>query len=542
MGDMQSSGSAGPTERQQAYEMKTIFAGLSIGSHTSIAESKTAWLCLVIAVGGILRLYGLDFQSLWLDEGLQYHVAAHNSITELFFQKRSFHPPLSFAINHFFLLIGESDFLLRLPSALFGIASLPVLYVLAKDLTSARNSLFVVLVLAISPFHLWYSQDGRMYSQLLFFSLLSSALLIQALRRGKARWWIYYTLAGAAGMYTHVFMMLTLGTQFVWVLLFHRRHWLAFAASGVGVALFFLPWVILLPWVSNFVSKVGTVGLAGGSISEGRAGVTWAALPYTFFVYAAGFSLGPAVAELHENRSAQFILSFLPSILLVGIIFAILLGTGLLALYKRWGLEPPVVALLGLGLPLAAAIVYASSTSWSTFNVRYTVIAFPYFCLIVGTALSRLTHANKALGAMALLAVIGISAASIHNYFANPRYAKEDVRSAVAFWRHTGEKEPLFALGSTYPAQRYVGGDTKRLFSVVGKDIVSPIQQVLAVEGLSSAYVMVARDWDRARETAIRNAFSSVLEKTYPGVKIFKIYDTKLLEMSDSPDSPRATP
>src|SRR5262245_31779778 len=106
--------------------MRSVFAGLSSDKYNFMLESKAAWLCLVIAVGGILRLYGLDLQSLWLDEGLQYHVATQNSIGELLLQKRSFHPPLSFVINHGFLLIGDSDFLLRLPSALFGIASLPV--------------------------------------------------------------------------------------------------------------------------------------------------------------------------------------------------------------------------------------------------------------------------------------------------------------------------------------------------------------------------------------------------------------------------------
>ncbi len=160
----------------------------------SVLKSEGFWLALIFGVGASLRLYGLDFQSLWQDEGLQYYVATQNSIGELFQQTRSFHPPLSFIVNHLFLLLGDSDFLLRLPSALFGIASLPVLYVLARDLTSKKAAVFAVFVLALSPFHIWYSQEARMYSQLLFLSLLSSVLLLQALRRGEVTWWIYYVL------------------------------------------------------------------------------------------------------------------------------------------------------------------------------------------------------------------------------------------------------------------------------------------------------------------------------------------------------------
>jgi uncharacterized membrane protein len=508
------------------YEMTSISAETANHMRRFMLESKAQWLCLIMTVGGILRLYGLDFQSLWQDEGLQYYVATQNSIGELFQQTRSFHPPLSFIVNHVFLLLGESDFLLRLPSALFGIASLPVFYVLGRDLTSQKDAVFAVFVLALSPFHIWYSQEGRMYSQLLFLSLLSSVLLLQALRRGKARWWVYYALVSAAGMYTHVFMALAFAAQFLWVVLYHRRYVLPIAASGVTVAILFLPWVLYLPWVSNFADGMSRGGLSGGSSLGGRAGFTLAAVPYTFFVYSAGLSLGPTVAELHADRSTGFILSFLTSISVVAVVFAILVTVGVFAMYKCFGLRAAMFCLLGLFVPLVGTTVY-SLAPHATFNVRYTVIAFPHFCLLVGTAVAFLARANKMFGAVAVVAVMGISVASLYNHFTNPRYAKEDIRSAVTFWRQAGAKEPLLAIGSTYAAHRYVGAAEakRRLFFVGGKDVVSSIEQVLSTQNTSSVYVVLARDWSRARETAIRNAFSSTLERSFPGVKIFKISD-----------------
>src|SRR5215813_9110003 len=97
--------------------MTSIFVQPVNAKRPFVPESKATWLWLIITVGGILRLYSLGFQSLWYDEGIQYYVATQNSISELFHQTLSFHPPLSFMINHLFLLIGESDFFLRLPSA-----------------------------------------------------------------------------------------------------------------------------------------------------------------------------------------------------------------------------------------------------------------------------------------------------------------------------------------------------------------------------------------------------------------------------------------
>jgi uncharacterized membrane protein len=480
-----------------------------------------AWLWAIIIVGGALRFHRLDAQSLWLDEGLQYYVATNNSIADILFTRmRSFHPPLSFLVNHIFLSVHESEFFLRLPSVLFGIASLPLAYMLARELTSTRIALFSVALLALSPFHIWYSQEGRMYSQMLFFSLLSSAFLLQALKQGKARWWVYYVLVSAAGMYTHIFMGLVLISHFVWVLLCRRRHLLAITVSGVAVALLFLPWVLYLPWVSNFLNEVGEERIVARSASGGRAGFTWAALPYTFFAYAVGFSLGPSVAELHENRSLNFILQFLPSIAAVVVIFASLLAGGIYVVYKRFGTHALVFCLLGLAIPIVGTLAYSLAT---TFNARYTLAAFPYFCLLVGAALASITRNNQLVGTAAAIAVASIFSASLYNHFSDPRYAKEDVRSAVTYWRHTASDEPLLTFRAAYAAGPYLSEvESKRHFAI-GGDLTSSIEQVLSSQSAHSAYVLLARDWNRVSEKTIRAAFTSAQEKSYPGVRLLRI-------------------
>jgi 4-amino-4-deoxy-L-arabinose transferase-like glycosyltransferase len=87
---------------------------------------------LALLVGSALRLYDLDHQSLWADEGIQYAIASAGHLSELLqrVQHRTMHPPLSFIMTHFFLLIHDSDFFLRLPSVLCGGVSLPLIYLL----------------------------------------------------------------------------------------------------------------------------------------------------------------------------------------------------------------------------------------------------------------------------------------------------------------------------------------------------------------------------------------------------------------------------
>jgi uncharacterized membrane protein len=423
---------------------------------------------------------------------------------------------------------------------LYGIASLPVLYVLAKHLTSHRVAVFAVFVLAISPFHIWYSQEVRMYSQLLFLSLLSSVLLLQALQRGEPRWWVCYIFAGAAGMYTHVFMGLVFIAQFLCIAVYDRRYVTAIVASGATAAILFLPWALFLPWIGHFVRGVSKVGLVIASSTDGRAGFTLAALPYTLFVYGGGFSLGPTIAELHSNKSLAFLLNFLPSIAGVMIIFVILLGSGIFLAFKHFGRRSFLFCFLGLFVPLAGTVAY-SLTPRATFNVRYTVIAYPYFCLFVGIALAHMMSARKVLGATAVLVMTVICSVSLYNHFANPRYAKEDVKSAVAYWRRTANNEPLLAIGSMYPAQRYVGESRNRRLFLVGsttRQIRSRIENVLLTQNISSAYILVARDWDSTAEAAIRDAFAGTLERSFPGVKVFRISRPRAFKSSDRPFDP----
>jgi len=489
--------------------------------HTVKREDILLWLIVILAV--MVRLYRLDFQSLWYDEGLQYVVSTTNSPRGMLGKISSFHPPLSFLINHYFLQIGSSDFFLRLPSALFGIGSLPLCYILAKQLTSKRVAVFTIFVLAISPLHIWYSQEGRMYSQLIFLMLLSSVVLLKALQPLKLRWWALYVLVVTAGMYTHVFMALAVIVQVLWVLMYQRRHLLTVSAIVAAVAILFLPWVLLLPWVNWFIHSISAGSIGAASSWGGRAGFSWGALPYTFFVYSAGFSIGPTVAELHADRSLGFILQFLPVVLLVGAIFGTVLATGIFAMYKHFEMKSLVLCLLGLGVPLLAVLAY-SLTAKGTFNVRYTLVAFPYFCIFMGTGLDFLSRNSKLAGTVAVLGVLGISFASIHNHFTNPRYAKEDVRSAVKFWKVISEDEPLISFRGKHTTNRYLDkSDRRRHFPIGSKSVVSAINRIMSEHSISSAYVLLSRDWNQRREKAIRNAFTIESEKAFPGVKVFRI-------------------
>src|SRR5439155_3305085 len=206
-------------------------------------------------------------------------------------------------------------------------------YALVRRLASQRAAIFVVLVFAISPFHIWYSQEARMYTQLLFFSLLSILVLLKSLESTNSSWWALYTVVVTIGMYTHIFMAFSVVAQFLWALLYYRPRILSYMISiAAAGTLFIFP-----------LAKFLLQGYSALSQPAGGAGFSWGALPYTVFVYATGFSLGPHIAALHENRNVAFVVQFMPTILAVTITFGALLFVGVLSSYKY--LEPKYVHL-----------------------------------------------------------------------------------------------------------------------------------------------------------------------------------------------------
>ena len=490
---------------------------------------SSIWLAGIIVVGVILRFYRLDFQSLWQDEGLQYFVAHGDQIEDVMSRLhwRTWHPPLSFLINHVFLRIADTDFMLRLPSALFGIASLPLCYSVVKRLYDERVALYTTFVLAVSPFHIWYSQEGRMYAQLLFCFLVASMLLLMAVE--QKRWWIGYLVAIAVGFYTHVFIALGILGHGVWLLFYHRRALLAYVATGSLVGILFLPWVFYFPWVKRFVfaSAASSIKKMDKAIVQ-ASGFEWEPLFYAVYTYASGFSLGPSVAELHADRSLRTLLQYWPEILMVGVIVGGLLLAGLVVAYRKYASASWGFTLIGFILPMAGALVFSLAPQGS-FNVRYTIVALPFFCMLMGLALAATARRHRLLGLVALLLMLVVSGSSLVNHYTNPKYAKEDIRTAVLSWQATDDSTtPLLSFapgGSQNAINRYLQPEfrDRHIKKLWRSNASTELRSFFANQDVSSVWVMIARDWTKAQEARLRRDFSIQQEHLYHGVTVMHV-------------------
>ena len=116
-----------------------------------------------------------------------------------------------------FLVFGESDWALRLPSVILGTCSLFALYLFARRVTTENEALIATLVMTVSYHHIWFSQNARGYAGLLFWTLLASWLFLRALTENRRRLWLYYAVAVTLGMFTHQTMVFLVIAQFLMV-------------------------------------------------------------------------------------------------------------------------------------------------------------------------------------------------------------------------------------------------------------------------------------------------------------------------------------
>src|SRR6266478_5921113 len=145
----------------------------------SVHNKVLLLLVLVSLLALALRLYQIDRESFWLDEAFSYWAASNSSEDIIFRQEtRDDNPPFYYLVLHYWMkMLGESDWAIRFLSAIFGVLAIPIVFQLGKQLFNDHFGLIAALFLAVSPFHIQYSQEARSYSLYFFLTSLSHFFL-----------------------------------------------------------------------------------------------------------------------------------------------------------------------------------------------------------------------------------------------------------------------------------------------------------------------------------------------------------------------------
>ena len=167
----------------------------------------------LMLLGTVLRIIELN-NGLWFDEIATLVEYVRKPLPEIVSHySRNNHLLYSVLAYATLNVFGEYPWTLRLPAVVFGVACIPALYALGTVVTSRLEALLAAGLLAVSYHHIWFSQNARGYTALVFWTLISTFFLLRGLRDNKLCWHIAYGWAAALGLYTHLTMGFVLVAQ-----------------------------------------------------------------------------------------------------------------------------------------------------------------------------------------------------------------------------------------------------------------------------------------------------------------------------------------
>jgi mannosyltransferase len=467
-------------------------------------------IALAMAIAAVLRFPGLMDQSLWVDE--LYSVDMLSWPVSVILYVQDGHPP-GFALLHLVVAqIVDADVAGRLIAAVAGVAAVGLLVRLAAELWDVRTGLVAGYLLAVSPLHVWYSQEGRSYAVVVLIGVGASLALIRAVRRPSGGAWIAFALWSVAGLFTHYLYAALLVAQGVYLALVGGQGRLLLAlGAAVVVGLACLP--VLGPEATQFVGD--------------QRGFEWLALPYTAFTFLVGFGLGPSVEELHRNRGLDAIWPYWPAIEVVA-------GVALAATFAA----PRAIAKAGpwsryVLLWLLVPIVFVFGGSWArdgAFNVRYVIVALPALMLLLALVLTDGGTFRLVVG---LTVATGLALTSIAIDRFDPRHQREDVRAAAEFLDHNAAAGDRILVSARYMdsalGHYYRGPVTPVPLSAQpmwsAADVARTFDDVRASS--QRTWLVLSREWDDDPNgefrAALRPWIATATRARFPGVVILEL-------------------
>ncbi len=468
-------------------------------SPARLAKMELAAIAAIVAVGVLLRLYGLGAKSLWLDEVVLARSAyGDGTLTSSLGFGAVVHPPGYLILMRLLeQYVGQSDWLVRLPAALFSMAGIVAIWALGRSLAGRSVGLAAAFLLAISAFHIQYGQELHTYalfgatSTLLLWSLLRAVrrlvgqpeedVNLQAgARQGEARrptsgirrwlraWWPFGLIALVA-LYSHYYAVFTVAMTVLMLPIFllmesgqpvdalwrdkkQRAALLGYVATMAVVGVLSLPQVIFglrnsMDYASLRVESVA----AGELVKRFEIGPHLAVDTFVSFSTARGAATGESI----------LLLALLAIFFLLG--FAWMLAQPAGPARRRYRLLA-LAAIVWIALPLPVIAILAQRAGES-FAARRLIFILPMVVVVeamgvvgvanwIGRLLSPTAPAtNNArsriawLVMAALLAVVAVaSIGTLRSYYSRP---KQDYRTAAELVRSQAEPEDIVvALGS----------------------------------------------------------------------------------------------
>jgi len=350
-------------------------------------------LCAALAV----RLYGIGHESLWIDEGYTFLFSGLPIKQLLLIGGAHEHPPLYYLLVHV-LLTAHLPFLAgRVISALAGTLAVGALFGLGRHLGGKLLGGIAALLLLVSPFHTWFSQDARAYEMAGLFVVLSYWMGLRAVQATSRRGWIAYGVCTVLALYSEYTTLFVLIPQILLLVQAHQsgraRH---LVASWMLTLLLYLPWMgMLIHDATGVVTDYWLPSPNGDMVSNTFLQFLGLRAPCPAFPCVGSQAAVPLLAG-HESLVAMGAAIAVCGVLLA----AIYLRNVIWTMMSLWLVIPfGFVLLIALRRPLYIDRVFLDAT-------------FPLY-LLMAAGVTRLRHLF--LKALASLACVAVTVSSVLN-------------------------------------------------------------------------------------------------------------------------------
>jgi mannosyltransferase len=199
----------------------TTFRDLSIENIKSLIAASRYFQTLIILtiIGFFLRFYNLGYNSLWLDEATTYSTSIKSIVDIWQVSPGEFSPPLFFWVEHVMLMLGNNEFILRFIPALLGVLTIPLFYVIGKEFLDRNTGIIAAAACAVSPFLIYYSQEARAYSMMLFFVALATIFFLKGMKSGRLTHWALFGVFSALGFWSHFYAIVMIAALILFALI-----------------------------------------------------------------------------------------------------------------------------------------------------------------------------------------------------------------------------------------------------------------------------------------------------------------------------------
>jgi mannosyltransferase len=331
---------------------------------------KNVFLVLLFVSAAALRIYDIDAKNMWFDEIYSWKISNGSIVKIISETAGDIHPPLFYIVlKAWTFLFSDSIVSMRMLSVMLSIISMLVLYFISKKLLSNEiQRMLVLLLFALSPLNIFYSQEVRMLNLNLLLTLTSVYFFIRYISTPKGIFGALYCITVTLSLYTHYFALFILIAQLIYAGLIYltdknsRERLPPFFKYPAFAFAMFIPWLPIMvgqamkgqPWrKSQSVQQVFT----------------------EVFNYFKDVFLSPYFT--YESMTIMYLSHLISILTMLFLLLCIIriFNTG------RFLIEPAELSILLFFIPLILAVLV--SFRQSIVYSRYLSIIIPYLFILL---------------------------------------------------------------------------------------------------------------------------------------------------------------